>query len=145
MTRHAILPEPRVLFCPRCHGQHEDIGKWATLPHRTHRCLFCEHEWRPAPYTTVGIPVQHEGEPALIVPLAIFKGLDEYSCTLPTGPKPGRYWRRRWPFRSDDREGRQDLCVAIPDDDPELVGLIWRRLLVTEWLAADSLMQAVSR
>lgn len=43
------------LFCPNCGEQHVDEGEWASKPHRTHRCAYCGHEWRPYPVATYGI------------------------------------------------------------------------------------------
>jgi hypothetical protein len=142
---HAIDPERLVLFCPRCRAQHEDFGEWAERPHRTHRCLFCEHEWRPFPWTTTGVALKAppgEPKPALVVPLAVFQRLSDYSLTLPTGTRPFRHWRRRWPFRSIDRDAESHhfaIMVPMPHDRPGEISIIWRRLLVAEWLAGDAL------
>jgi hypothetical protein len=46
---------PCELHCPVCQKQHVDEGEWATTPHRTHRCLFCGHEWRPFEVATYGV------------------------------------------------------------------------------------------
>jgi hypothetical protein len=145
--RHAFQPEPMVLVCPRCSAQHEDFGEFAHRPHRTHRthrCLFCKHEWRPFLHTTVGVALGARGNErfgSLIVPLAVFEEIDEYSCSLPTGPSSGRYWRRREPYVGEDRTSRQYFCIAqgMPDDRPGEISLIWRRLLVAEWLIGDAL------
>lgn len=48
-------PIPMVLTCPECGRRHIDTGVWATRPHRTHLCLFCGTEWRPANVPTVGV------------------------------------------------------------------------------------------
>ena len=48
-------PQPIITQCPRCTAQHVDEGEWATRPHRTHRCVMCEHEWRPMNVPTVGV------------------------------------------------------------------------------------------
>lgn len=103
---HAIHAEAAILFCPKCRSQHEDFGEWATRAHRTHRCMFCRHEWRPFLHTTVGVPFAPIGKDrlgVLVVPLAVFDRMSEYSCTIPTGPKSGRYWRRREPYVGEDR------------------------------------------
>jgi len=50
-----ITPIPMVLHCPKCGYQHVDEGEWTTTFHRTHLCLRCKHEWRPAAINTVGI------------------------------------------------------------------------------------------
>lgn len=41
--------------CPGCGVRHIDSGEWATRPHRTHLCLDCGNEWRPAEFPTVGV------------------------------------------------------------------------------------------
>jgi len=49
-------PVPMVLACPSCGCFHVDGGEWATTrEHRTHLCAHCSHEWRPFPFSTVGI------------------------------------------------------------------------------------------
>jgi hypothetical protein len=117
---------------------HEDLGEWKTRPHKTHRCLFCKNEWTPFPYTTVGVatpPLPHE--PVLFITDAVFRSLHEYSCTLPTAPRSGRYWRRRWPYQMDDQDPRavHHLAVALsmPNDPPGQISLFWRRLSIIEW------------
>ena len=49
------VPVPMVLHCPKCFTQHVDQDEFATRPHRTHRCVQCAHEWRPANVYTVGV------------------------------------------------------------------------------------------
>lgn len=45
------------LTCPKCAGQHVDLGEWATTRwHVTHLCRHCGHQWAPAEYFTVGVP-----------------------------------------------------------------------------------------
>jgi hypothetical protein len=143
---HAIHPEARVLFCPRCHAQHEDFGDWAERPHRTHRCLFCKHEWRPFPWTTVGValpPLEPNGYAVLVVTERTFEGMRDYSCSIPTGPRPFTYWRRRWPYATYPERAASNhhlgITVPMPDDPPGEISIIWRRLLVAEWLAGDAL------
>lgn len=58
---HASIP--MLLFCPQCSYQHIDEGEWATKPHRTHRCLNCKNEWRPANTPTVGVRQLEAYEP----------------------------------------------------------------------------------
>lgn len=134
--RHAHLPEPRVLFCPRCHCQHEDFGHWATRPHRTHRCLFCKHEWRPFPFTTVGVA---SPDGTLLVTRDVFFEMEDYSCTIPTDPRSGTFWRRREPYRilDDDPRARHflGLAQAEPTDPPDTISLFWRSIVVAEWEA----------
>jgi hypothetical protein len=148
---HAIRPERLVLFCPRCGAQHEDLGEWAERPHRTHRCLFCENEWRPFPWTTVGVampPLEFAAWPAVLVREATFQRLADYSASLPTGPSPWRFWRSRWPYRSMDREAlwhHLGVTVPMPDDPPGEITIVWRRLLVAEWLVGDTLCRALPR
>jgi hypothetical protein len=142
---NCLQPEPLFLFCPACGSQHEDLGEWATRPHRTHLCLFCKHEWRPHEHPTVGVALPAVGEElrCIILPHAVFASLDEYSCTMPTGPRVGRFWRRRWPFRAPDRTGIQNLAVVTPGPDGADYNLIvWRRLYVAEWLFVDALVSA---
>mgnify|MGYP001598952473 CR=1 FL=1 len=56
----ASLPIPMLLECPDCGSAHEDLGEWATRPHKTHRCLYCKREWRPSSRATVGVLELHE-------------------------------------------------------------------------------------
>lgn len=123
-----------VLFCPRCSCQHEDFGHWATKPHRTHRCMFCKHEWRPFPYTTTGIALPGK---ELVVSHAAWIAMPDYSCTIPTGPRDGRFWRRREPYYSLDVNARHYLGLAQlePTDPPDEISLFWRRLRVAEFEA----------
>jgi len=51
----AANPIEMILHCPMCHAQHEDEGEFAKRPHRTHLCLQCGHEWRPANVPTRGV------------------------------------------------------------------------------------------
>jgi hypothetical protein len=157
---HAIQAERVALFCPRCGAQHEDFCEWAERPHSTHQCLFCKHEWRPFPWTTVGIAlaptmasrewswrkhreVESDGLPALVVRLETFERMADYSCSIPTGPKPWTYWRRRSPYRGVERDPvtwhHMGITVPMPDDPPGEISIVWRRLLVAEWLAGDAL------
>lgn len=50
-------PIPMELQCPyfTCRMPHVDKGEWATRPHKTHRCTYCGHDWRPANVPTVGV------------------------------------------------------------------------------------------
>lgn len=48
-------PIPMLLSCPSCHEPHIDEGEWATKPHKTHLCLHCKTEWKPAAVATVGV------------------------------------------------------------------------------------------
>lgn len=52
--------EPMHLDCPACGRLHVDRDGWEHIPHRTHRCEYCGHEWRPFPYATVGIATAWE-------------------------------------------------------------------------------------
>jgi hypothetical protein len=157
---HAINPEPRLLFCPNCGGQHEDFGEWRERAHRTHLCQFCKHTWRPFAWTTVGVALPPTGDrrvwtdrkrareveqdhvPSLLVKLATFEEMYEYSCTMPTGPKPGSYWRRRSPYRSYDRDSTTwhhlGVAVPMPNDPPGEITIVWRRLLVVEWVPGEA-------
>lgn len=65
-----------LLFCPQCGEQHIDESKpevcetcgsqrsscccaaytpWLNPPHKSHRCAFCNHVWRPADVATNGV------------------------------------------------------------------------------------------
>jgi hypothetical protein len=138
---HAINPEPQFLFCPRCHCQHEDFGLWKTKPHKHHLCLFCGEQWKPFPYTTVGVACSVN--PVIWLTLEVFKNMDEYSCTLPTSPRNGRHWRARWPYRLEDHDPRAihslGLALSMPNDPPDQISLFWRRILVVEWMAGREL------
>ncbi len=62
-----ICPIPMILYCPECNFQHidapddmhvttpQDAPQWTNPPHRTHLCLRCGHEWRPANVSTTGV------------------------------------------------------------------------------------------
>lgn len=50
-----VVPVPMVLHCPKCSKQHLDEGEYRHVIHKTHLCLFCGHEWRPAKVPTVGV------------------------------------------------------------------------------------------
>jgi hypothetical protein len=89
--------------------------------------------------------VEVDRRPALLVRLATFEPMHDYSCSLPTGPRPWRYWRRRSPYEGDERAPTtwHDLGVTVPmhDDPPGTITIVWRRLLVAEWLAGDVLVE----
>lgn len=66
------MPQKRVLFCPRCGGQHIDSGEWATVEkaHRTHLCAWCGEEWRPEKVATVGIAIPPRDHPLHLLTLS---------------------------------------------------------------------------
>ncbi len=33
------------VICPRCNNYHTDNGKFAYMPHKIHRCLYCGHDF----------------------------------------------------------------------------------------------------
>ncbi len=49
------IPRAMILHCPQCEAQHVDTGDWVLIPHRTHRCAHCKHEWRPSEDCTIGV------------------------------------------------------------------------------------------
>jgi len=53
------FPIDMLLFCPNCGKQHIDKVKpeqnWDNPAHRSHRCDFCTHIWRPADIFTNGV------------------------------------------------------------------------------------------
>jgi hypothetical protein len=49
------VPVPLFLACPACKKAHIDRGPWRTRSHRTHKCEYCNHLWRPTDYPTVGV------------------------------------------------------------------------------------------
>ncbi len=51
----SVEPIPMLLWCPGCGMRHEDLGEFATKPHRTHACGQCGMVWRPALVPTVGV------------------------------------------------------------------------------------------
>lgn len=86
------LAKPVRLFCPACGGQHIDRGVWKTKLHRTHRCEFCTHEWRPAPWYTVGVgqlELSQFGEPE------ITDAVRRPETALRAMPEGGRYIHTR--------------------------------------------------
>ncbi len=54
-NRITTTPTMKLLRCPQCKSQHVDTGEWKDIPHRTHKCCFCHHCWRPFEYCTVGV------------------------------------------------------------------------------------------
>ena len=42
------------IFCPFCHGQHLDSGKYAIRPHKVHLCFHCEKKFKVAK-PTIGV------------------------------------------------------------------------------------------
>ncbi len=143
--KHAITPEPAILFCPLCHCQHEDLGEWAERPHRKHRCAFCANEWMPYPFTTFGVATSARVPsemPSLIVTLERFQQISNYSCTIPTGATPFKSWRRGVPYRGPVR-WYLGTFVPLPTDAEGEVSIIWRQLFVAEWLAGEALQAAI--
>lgn len=56
-ARDSAKPIDMVLFCANCGAQHIDVATetWPNEPHRSHRCRYCEHIWRPADVATNGV------------------------------------------------------------------------------------------
>lgn len=50
-------PVPMILYCPKCHFKHVDVGEFAQKVHHTHACQGpkCGLVWRPAIVPTVGV------------------------------------------------------------------------------------------
>ncbi len=42
------------IFCPFCHGQHLDSGKYAIRPHKVHLCFHCGKKFKVAK-PTIGV------------------------------------------------------------------------------------------
>lgn len=59
LQRRIKKPIDMLLFCPRCDEQHidkTDVEKnWTNPPHRSHKCFYCGHIWRPADIATNGV------------------------------------------------------------------------------------------
>ncbi len=58
LANAAVTPIDMVLHCPSCWIQHIDAPEppdWDNRPHRSHRCGFCGHIWRPADVPTNGV------------------------------------------------------------------------------------------
>jgi hypothetical protein len=106
--------------------------------------LFCKHEWQPFPFTSVGIPTPSK-EPTLLITFEMFSRMADYSCTLPTSPRDGRFWRCRRPYRSlDDHPTTHHflgLAQSEPSDPPDEISLFWRELRVAEWEAGRLLSE----
>lgn len=62
-------PVPMSLECPQCKRQHIDRGSWATRPHKTHLCEYCDAEWRPHEFATVGVAQMAQSESKAEMPL----------------------------------------------------------------------------
>ena len=77
-------PVDMLLFCPKCGQQHVDEPEttthikdgipesaevtWTNPPHRSHKCYYCNHIWRPADVATSGVAElktkgQNDGSP----------------------------------------------------------------------------------
>ena len=55
---------------------------------------------------------------------AVFNRLPEYSSSIPTGTTIGKQWKRR--------EGNNwYLGEYIPHEDPKLVGISWKRIILS--------------
>lgn len=81
----SILPKPipMVLHCPKCGVQHIDRDEWVLRLHRTHLCLVCKHEWRPAQVYTVGVEVLN---PATCTGVSARWCPNHGTCTCPPYP-----------------------------------------------------------
>jgi len=44
------------IFCPFCHGQHLDEGKYAIKPHKTHLCFHCGKKFKVVT-PTIGVKI----------------------------------------------------------------------------------------
>ena len=42
------------IFCPFCHGQHLDSGKYSIKPHKVHLCFHCGKKFKVAK-PTIGV------------------------------------------------------------------------------------------
>lgn len=114
---HQPKPMDAVLWCPRCFEQHIDKDKpevcescgfeedahhdvdascsvfepWLNPPHKSHRCEFCNHVWRPAEGPTNGVQsLQKQGErDGSAKPVAFANGKDfEDAVQVATGHQP---------------------------------------------------------
>ncbi len=58
-----------------------------------------------------------------------FDSLLDYSCSLPTGTKIGKTWKRGEPYGRATRWYRGEY---VEDPDPKLVGIVWREISLTD-------------
>ena len=59
----------------------------------------------------------------------------EYSCSLPTGTKIGKTWKRNNAAYGRRPPGTPPdwwMGEYVEDPDPELVGIVWRKIIVME-------------
>lgn len=57
----------------------------------------------------------------------VFDRLPEYSCSLPTGTRIRKRWKRREPYSRNPSRWYLGEYVKVPDEG--LVGIVWRDLL----------------
>lgn len=55
-----------------------------------------------------------------------FDNLLEYSCSLPTGTTIGKKWKKGWPYY---KPTEWYLCEYIKHDDPDKVGISYKRIV----------------
>lgn len=62
-------------------------------------------------------------------------GIDDYSCSYPSGTTIGKVWRRRMPFRCEvnhkhypdcnEHTGHHVVGMYVEHEDPRLVKMLW--------------------
>lgn len=66
---------------------------------------------------------------------AELESLPEYSCSLPTGKRIGKRWRRCQPYGAD--RSRDDVWwmgeyAELDPPEPDTIAILWREVLVVE-------------
>lgn len=74
-----------------------------------------------------------EFRPAVLVSKADFDSLPEYSCSIPTGALPGKWWKRRRRYDATCNEWLLGVYADKPNPD-RTVTIYWRRLEWYPWI-----------
>lgn len=83
-----------------------------------------------------------------VMSLEEFRGLSEYSCTLPTGQTIGKQWRRRTPYMTDQGGpflwylGEYYMDETIPEGE---IGIRWCRIVLSDFRQNVALIRGPQR
>ncbi len=81
---------------------------------------------KPA-WTDVTFVLNTDDTQSAVMSLATFYGLDDYSCTLPSGTVIHKRWRRHEPYSGPGEWWMGEYAVS---DNPDEVRIIWRPIFV---------------
>lgn len=83
----------------------------------------------------------------IVVSMTDFNRMSEYSCSLPTGTTPGKYWKRDNHFGSrvalDKRSFDWTYCIYVDIPDLTRIGIRYQPLFVAEGVILEAILHAL--